>query len=119
MANNYDQQTYNPAAEQRFDNDEYRPPHSGSDVVERVGNVPRGGALESGLDAEREDAAAAESEATGRLSKGEARGLMSDLRDEERDVRGGLRGNRVDAYQQERAVDEQVDRAVNQDEGMY
>ncbi|VDC07204.1 unnamed protein product [Peniophora sp. CBMAI 1063] len=100
---------YNPAASQTYDNDDYKP---GSDDVPDVRANVRGGAEQvSALDAEREDRMAAESDATGRIPKGEAQALVSELTPEERDVSGRTRGVKVDAFEQERKVDQQVDEA--------
>jgi hypothetical protein len=35
--------------------------------------------------------------------------LLSDVRDDERNVSGGTRGRKVDAYQQERALDRAIE----------
>jgi hypothetical protein len=42
--------------------------------------------------------------------------LMSDLRDDERNISGGTRGIKVDSYKQEREVDSAIDLASQGDD---
>lgn len=47
----------------------------------------------------------------------EAQSLISELSPEERNVQGRTRGNKIDAYASERAVDAAVDAATEMDPG--
>ncbi|KZV67438.1 hypothetical protein PENSPDRAFT_667084 [Peniophora sp. CONT] len=98
---------YNSASSQSFDDSDYKPRADGGDSI----GVRGGPEEQSAVNAQREDRMAAESGATGRIPKGEAQSLISELRPEERDVSGRTRGVKVDAFKQERAVDEAVDEA--------
>lgn len=42
--------------------------------------------------------------------------LLSDVREDERNVRGGTRGRKVDAYKQERELDYATDLATQNDD---
>ncbi|KZT55767.1 hypothetical protein CALCODRAFT_518564 [Calocera cornea HHB12733] len=69
---------------------------------------------ESAVDYRKEDAEATQSEQTGKIPQSEVDALGG----ESNYVDGYTRGKKVDAYKQERAVDEAVEGATAQDEGM-
>ncbi|EJT98646.1 hypothetical protein DACRYDRAFT_96415 [Dacryopinax primogenitus] len=69
---------------------------------------------QSGVNARKEDAEAAQSEQSRRIPQSE----VDDLGGQGNVVEGYTRGKKVDAFRQEREVDEAVERAMEQDEGM-
>ncbi|KIJ62767.1 hypothetical protein HYDPIDRAFT_113859 [Hydnomerulius pinastri MD-312] len=101
---NFDDLSYNPRGDFTTDTSEYRPSQNKS------ADIPVGarGAdeLPTNLNSEREDAEAAHSEATGKVGKGEVQELLSGTSSEERS-KTGTRGKKVNAYQQEAALDAQ------------
>ncbi|KAI0059209.1 hypothetical protein BV25DRAFT_1809549 [Artomyces pyxidatus] len=110
----FDEQNYNPSADTRFDDAEFTDGQARANTVgaRGAGNQP------TNIDALREDREAEQSERTGRVSKNEAQGLVSELTEEERNVQGRTRGKKVDAFKQERAVDAAAEDATAQDQGM-
>ncbi|KAH9936054.1 hypothetical protein B0H21DRAFT_699044 [Amylocystis lapponica] len=105
-----DDLTYNPQADARPDNAAFDPdttdPRSHPIGARGANNQP------TSVDAGREDRQAAQSERTGRIPRGEANDLMDNMSDEERNVgQGRTRGNKVDAYKQERGIDNALEQS--------
>ncbi|EMD34159.1 hypothetical protein CERSUDRAFT_98087 [Gelatoporia subvermispora B] len=97
-----DSVTYNPMADARPDAAEFDPDHA--DDLQPVG--ARGAANQAtGRNFGQEDTETAQSDKTGQIPRGEVDDLLSSTTKEERNVAGKTRGNRVDAYKQEREVD--------------
>jgi len=96
---NYDAD-YNPSADPSFDDAPFTGEENDEDYAADVEGEDT--ALET---AAREDRDAAKTDSHERPSKFEVDTLLSDVRDDERDVSGGTRGKKVDAYKQEREVD--------------
>ncbi|KAI0041697.1 hypothetical protein FA95DRAFT_667322 [Auriscalpium vulgare] len=112
---NFDKDTYNSAADTRFDDAAFE----GEEQASRIPVGARGADNQpTNVDATREDREATQSEQTGRVSKNEAQGLVSELREDEKNVSGYTRGRKVDAFKQERTVDRQAEEATEQDEMM-
>ncbi|KAI0711938.1 hypothetical protein C8T65DRAFT_608266 [Cerioporus squamosus] len=101
-----DNMTYNPQADARPDNAAYDDDTYGD--MHPVG--ARGAANQpTNRDYQKEDRETEHSEKTGTIPKGEVDELMSSTTNDERNVSSYTRGNRVDAYKQERAVDSLFD----------
>jgi len=97
---NYDS-NYNPNADPALDSAPYK---GGEDSVDYEEEVT--GADTSLETAAREDRDAAKTDSHDCLSVLEP--LLSDVREDERNVSGGTRGRKVDAYKQERVLDRAV-----------
>ncbi|RPD61161.1 hypothetical protein L226DRAFT_612867 [Lentinus tigrinus ALCF2SS1-7] len=101
-----DNMTYNPMADARPDNaafDEDTDPDMHPVGARGADNQP------TLRDYQKEDREAERSEETGTIPRGEVDELLSNTADDERNVRGYTRGNRVDAFKQERALDRAFD----------
>ncbi|KAI0259884.1 hypothetical protein BC834DRAFT_593041 [Gloeopeniophorella convolvens] len=103
--------TYNPEANSGFDDAAF----TGGDNAEDIASGVRGADTSFERTA-REDRDAAETHSHERPSKFEVENTLADVRDNERNVRGGTRGKKVDAFKQEREVDRAVDLASQPDE---
>ncbi|KAI0710112.1 hypothetical protein C8Q76DRAFT_769850 [Earliella scabrosa] len=101
-----DSLTYNPQADARPDSAEFNE-NTNSDMhpigARGADNQP------TYRDYQAEDLEAEVSDQTGRIPKSEVDDLLSSTTEEERNVSGRTRGNRVDAYQQERNLDRVFD----------
>ncbi|KAJ8456788.1 hypothetical protein ONZ51_g11917 [Trametes cubensis] len=98
--------TYNPQADARPDNaafDESTNPDTQPVAARGADNQP------TYRNFRAEDDEAAFSEKTGQIPRGEVDDLMSSTTQEERDVQGRTRGKKVDAYKQERELDQFFD----------
>jgi len=107
---NYDA-SYNPSADPSFDDAPFTGEENAKDYIADVE-----GADASLATAAREDRDATKTDSHERPSKFEVDTLLSDVRDDERDVSGTTRGREVDAYKQEREVDQVTDLATERDE---
>ncbi|KAH9999184.1 hypothetical protein BJV74DRAFT_174669 [Russula compacta] len=107
---NYDA-NYNPGADPRFDDAPFTGEEDAEDYAEDVV-----GADTSAETAAREDRDATLTDSQERPSKFEVDSLLSDVREDERNVRGGTRGRKVDAYKQERELDDHPDLATQNDD---
>ncbi|KAI0329091.1 hypothetical protein GY45DRAFT_1354742 [Cubamyces sp. BRFM 1775] len=105
---NVDGMTYNPQADARPDNaafDETTNPDSQPVGARGADNQP------TYRDYRAEDKEAERSERSGQIPRGEVDDLLSSTTQDEMDVQGRTRGNKVDAYKQERDLDQFLDEA--------
>ncbi|EED83246.1 predicted protein [Postia placenta Mad-698-R] len=100
-----DNLTYNPQADSRSDNAAFDDTDPAFQPVGARGadNQP------TYRNAGREDLDAERSDQTGQIPRGEVDDLLGSLTEEERNVGGRTRGKKVDAYKQERGIDEDLD----------
>ncbi|PCH42140.1 hypothetical protein WOLCODRAFT_89643 [Wolfiporia cocos MD-104 SS10] len=97
-----DDMTYNPQADARPDNaafDETTDPSIHPVGARGASNQP------TYRDARKEDYETEKSDFTGKIPRGEVDDLLGSATEGERNVSGRTRGNKVDAYKQERNVD--------------
>ncbi|KAI0749495.1 hypothetical protein C8Q80DRAFT_1269367 [Daedaleopsis nitida] len=108
-----DKLTYNPQADARPDSAEFNP-----DTDSELHSVGARGASNQPTyrDHQTEDRETEESDATGRIPKREINDLLSSATDDERSVSSYTRGNRVDAFKQEREMDRAFDESGVADE---
>ncbi|CDO75793.1 hypothetical protein BN946_scf184934.g8 [Trametes cinnabarina] len=103
-----DNMTYNPQADARPDNAAFD--ESTNPDIHPVG--ARGADTQPTYrDYRKEDKETAHSDETGQIPRSEVDDLLSSVSQDERDVSGRTRGKKVDAYKQERDVDQFLDEA--------